>query len=217
MAELRKTPRTTVRREKERGSYDRELARRILDEGLVAHVGLDDGAGPVVIPMAYARRGDELLLHGSVASRTMNTGGSGVQVCATVTLLDGIVVSRSWFNHSMNYRSVVIVGEARLIEDDDEKQAAMAAIVDHLIPGSRDYARAPTPNESAATHVLSLPIDEASVKTRSGPPKDARADLDRAAWTGVLPLALTVGEPVSASDEPLPDFARDYRRGVEAD
>lgn len=217
MSRLRKTDRTTVRREKKRGSYDRALAYRILDEGLVAHVGLDDDVGPVVIPMAYARCGDELLLHGSVASRALSVGGAGLPVCVTVTLLDGIVVSRSWFNHSMNYRSVVVLGAARLVEDPDAKLEAMAAIVDHLLPGSRDYARAPSRKESAATSVLSLSIEEASVKVRSGPPIDARADLERDAWTGVVPLRLQAGEPVSDSAVEVPAFARDYRRGRGAD
>ncbi|MEL7450404.1 MAG: pyridoxamine 5'-phosphate oxidase family protein [Pseudomonadota bacterium] len=216
MSKLSKTSRTKVKRAAERGSYDRDAAHAILHEGLVAHVGICTDEGPVVIPMAYALQGDDILLHGSVASRLLNTAATGVQVCATVTLLDGIVVSRSWFNHSMNYRSLVVFGEATVITDPAEEAAAFECLVDHLIPGSREAARAPNRKEAGATTVLRLPLNEASVKIRSGAPEDNPADVDGAAWCGVIPILTGYGAPETAPDVDTgveaPGFATGYAR-----
>ncbi|MEM9056049.1 MAG: pyridoxamine 5'-phosphate oxidase family protein [Pseudomonadota bacterium] len=216
MTELDKTARTTVRRAASRGSYDRDEALAILREGLIAHVGLCTDSGPVVIPMAYALHGDDILLHGSVASRLLKTASSGVQVCVAVTLLDGIVVSRSWFNHSMNYRSVVAFGTATLITEPAALDAAFAQLVEHLIPDSAEMARAPNRKEAGATTMLRLPLAEASVKARRGPPEDNPADVDGAAWCGVIPMHTAFGAPETAPDVDdgvaVPSFATDYRR-----
>ena len=216
MTLLDKTPRTTVKRAAERGSYDREAAWSILDEGLIAHVGICTDDGPVVIPMAYARQGDDILLHGSVASRLLNSAATGIQLCVTVTLLDGIVVSRSWFDHSMNYRSLVAFGEARLISDTAEEGTAFERIVDHLIPDSRKAARAPNRKEAGATTVLRLTLGEASVKIRSGPPEDNPADVDGKVWCGVIPVRTIFDEPETAPDVDEgvapPNFSVNYNR-----
>jgi len=215
--DLEKTEKTSISRHSERGSYDRELAYAILDEGMVAHVGLDAGAGVMVIPMTYARLGDDLILHGAVASQWLSsfTGGRPVSVC--VTLLDGLVLAQSAFSHSMNYRSVVVFGEATIVSDKDQKQAAFKALLDQLVPGRWEDSRQPDSKESAATIVLSVPIIEASVKVRSGPPKDAARDLDLPYWTGVIPLQLTAGEtipdPVMAEGRDIPDYVTNYDPG----
>ncbi len=175
--ELQQTDRTTISRHDERGSYDREVAYAILDEGLVAHVGVDTGKGVMVIPMTYARMGDELILHGAVASRWLSSFEAGRAVSVCVTILDGLVLAQSAFSHSMNYRSVVAFGEARVITDMEKKDAAFKALLDHLIPGRWEDSRQPDKKETDATTVLAMPIAEASVKIRSGPPKDAAKDL----------------------------------------
>jgi nitroimidazol reductase NimA-like FMN-containing flavoprotein (pyridoxamine 5'-phosphate oxidase superfamily) len=215
-AELQKTDRTTISRHDERGSYDREVAYAILDEGLVAHVGLDAGYGVMVIPMTYARVGDELILHGAVASRWLSSFDEGRPVSVCVTLLDGLVLAQSAFSHSMNYRSVVAFGEARVITDADKKNAAFKALLDHLVPGRWEDSRQPDNKETDATTVLAMPIDEASVKIRSGPPKDAAKDLELPYWTGVIPLRLTSGtaipDPVMNEKRAVPDYAIDYSR-----
>jgi len=212
--ELQKTDRTTISRHNERGSYDRVVANAILDEGLVAHVGLDTGSGVMVIPMTYARLGDQLILHGAVASRWLSSFSAGRQVSVCVTILDGLVLAQSAFSHSMNYRSVVAFGEARVISDEEQKKAAFKALLEHLIPGRWDDSRQPDKKESDATTVLVMPIDEASVKIRSGPPQDAAKDLDLGYWTGVIPLELTAGAPIAdpaMQDDPaLPAYAADY-------
>jgi len=214
--ELQQTDRTTISRHNERGSYDREVAYAILDEGLVAHVGLDTGNGVMVIPMTYARLGDELILHGAVASRWLGSFEEGRPISVCVTLLDGLVLAQSAFSHSMNYRSVVAFGVARAITDAEKKDAAFKALLDHLIPGRWEDSRQPDKQETDATTVLAMPIDEASVKVRSGPPKDAAKDLDLPYWTGVIPLRLTSGaaipDPVMKEQRPLPDYAVDYSR-----
>jgi hypothetical protein len=210
--------RTRVRRLPDRAAYDRESLERILDEGLVAHVGFagDDGQ-PFVIPMAYARQGDRLLLHGSVLSRLMQRAAGGVPVCVTVTLLDGLVLARSVFHHSMNYRSAVVLGRARPIRDRAEKLAALEALVEHLVPGRTADARGPSEKELAATEIVAVPLDEASVKLRTGPPKDDRRDLALDVWAGVVPLHLTAGTPETAPDAqailPIPPAASRHRRG----
>jgi len=210
------TARATVRRLPERGSYDRADVHAVLDEGLIAHVGLAGDDGPVVIPMLYGRLGDRLILHGSPASRLLRGGAKGVDLCVTVTLIDGLVLARSAFHHSMNYRSVVIFGRATPVRDLDERRAALDALVEHIVPGRRVDARPPTEKELRGTLVLALPLDECSVKARTGGPKDEPEDMDLDVWAGVIPLATTVGEPVAATDlrvdAPVPAYARGYRR-----
>jgi nitroimidazol reductase NimA-like FMN-containing flavoprotein (pyridoxamine 5'-phosphate oxidase superfamily) len=206
-----------VRRLPDRGSYDAAAARAILDEGLVAHVGLATDAGPVVIPMLYGRDGERLLLHGSPASRLLRSGAGGTPLCATVTLVDGLVLARSAFHHSMNYRSVVVFGTATPIDDLAERRAALDALVDHLVPGRGPEVRAPSEREVRGTLVLCLPLRECSVKVRSGPPVDEDEDMDLPVWAGVLPLTTVAGAPVPAPDlrpgAPLPDSVAGYRRG----
>ena len=215
-AELQKTDRTTISRHDERGSYDREVAYAILDEGMVAHVGLDTGEGVMVIPMTYARLGDELILHGAVASRWLSSFDAGRPISVCVTLLDGLVLAQSAFSHSMNYRSVVAFGEAKVITDAQKKDAAFKALLDHLIPGRWEDSRQPDKKESDATTVVAMQINEASVKIRSGPPKDAAKDLDLPYWTGVIPLSLTAGaaipDPVMKEERAVPDYAVNYSR-----
>ena len=216
--ELQKTDRTTISRHDERGSYDREIANEILDEGLVAHVGVDTGGGVMVIPMTYARMGDELILHGAVASRWLSSFDEGRSVSVCVTLLDGLVLAQSAFSHSMNYRSVVAFGEARVITDPEKKNAAFKALLDHLIPGRWEDSRQPDKKETDATTVLAMPIAEASVKIRSGPPKDSAKDLELPYWTGVIPLGLTsdaaIPDPVMKEERTVPDYAVNYSRPV---
>ena len=215
-AELKKTDRTTISRHEERGSYDREVAYSILDEGLVAHVGLDTGDGVMVIPMTYARLGDELMLHGAVASRWLSSFEKGRPISVCVTILDGLVLAQSAFSHSMNYRSVVAFGEASVITDPQKKGAAFKALLDHLIPGRWDDSRQPDKKETEATTMLAMPLDEASVKIRSGPPKDVAKDLELPYWTGVIPLHLTSGaaipDPVMKEGKAVPDYAVNYSR-----
>jgi nitroimidazol reductase NimA-like FMN-containing flavoprotein (pyridoxamine 5'-phosphate oxidase superfamily) len=214
--ELRKTGRTTISRHDERGSYDRELAYSILDEGMVAHVGFDTDDGPTVIPMTYARMADEIVLHGAVASRWLSSFGKGKPVSVCVTLLDGLVLAQSAFSHSMNYRSVVCFGNATVVTDDEKKQQAFRAFMDHLLPGRWEDSRQPDAKETGATIVLSVPIDEASVKVRRGPPKDSEKDLGLGHWTGVIPLALTPGEPVAdplmEEGREVPAYVKGYKR-----
>lgn len=214
--DLRKTDRTTISRHGERGHYDRETAYAIIDEAMVAHVGFDTDEGPTVIPMTYARIGDELVLHGAVASRWMSSFERGKPVSVCITLLDGLVLAQSAFSHSMNYRSVVCFGTATVVTDDQKKQAAFKAFVDHLVPGRWDDCRQPDNKETGATIVLSVPIDEASAKIRSGPPQDAEKDLGLGYWTGVIPLALVPGEaepdPLLEDGREVPDYVRNYRR-----
>ena len=214
--ELQQTDRTTISRHDERGSYDREVAYAILDEGLVAHVGLDTGKGVMVIPMTYARMGDELILHGAVASRWLSSFDAGRPISVCVTILDGLVLAQSAFSHSMNYRSVVAFGEARVITDTEKKNAAFKTLLDHLIPGRWEDSRQPDKKETDATTVLAMPIAEASVKIRSGPPKDAAKDLELPHWTGVIPLRLTSGaaipDPAMKEERSVPDYAANYSR-----
>ncbi len=213
---LKKTDRTTITRHAERGSYDRDLAYRILDEGLVAHVGVDTGSGVMVIPMTYARLGDELVLHGAVASRWLSSFDDGRPVSVCVTLLDGLVLAQSAFSHSMNYRSVVVFGTADVIRDKEKKRAAFEALLEHLVPGRWEDCKQPDRKETEATVVLAVPIREASVKVRSGPPKDAAKDLGLGYWTGVLSLSLEPGEvhadPANDDDRPVPGYVLNYKR-----
>lgn len=191
---LSSTERTTLRRHRERGKEDRAELYAVLDAGLICHLGVVADGTPVVLPTAYGRDGDTLYLHGSSANGAFGTA-DGQQVCVTVTHMDGLVCARSVFSHSMNYRSAVVFGAASVVIDDDERRHALEVITDHLIPGRWAAARQPTKKELAATAVLSLPLTEASVKIRSGMPMDDPQDLDLDVWAGVLPIAVTFGEP----------------------
>ena len=190
------SPRARVRRLPDRAAYDLETIHAILDEGLVCHVGFTSEAQPYVIPVNYGRDGDRLLLHGSTGSRTMQVLAGGAPACITVTLLDGLVLARSAFHHSMNFRSVVLFGRATPLDDPGAKVAALRVISEHLLPGRWDEVRPPNDRELAATMVLAIPIHEASAKIRTGPPLDDAEDLALPVWAGVLPLALTPEEPV---------------------
>lgn len=195
-ADLEPTPRSTVRRRAGRAQYERATIAAILDEGLLGHAGISVDGQPYVIPMLYARVGECLYLHGSPLSRLLGTLAEGVPMSFTVTLLDGLVLARSAFHHSLNYRSVVVLGKARAVWHRDEKLDALQAIVEHAAPGRSDEARGPSDQELAATEVVALPVREASAKIRTGPPVDAADDYALAVWAGELPLDLSVGEPV---------------------
>ncbi|MCU1286302.1 MAG: flavin-nucleotide-binding protein [Acidobacteriales bacterium] len=191
------TDRTRVRRMPERGAYDREVINAILDEAFICHAGFVTDAGPVVIPTGYGRVDDKLFIHGSAASGMLRSLQQGIDVCVTVTILDGLVLARSAFHHSMNYRSVVVFGKATLVEDVEEKTTALHAISDHIIRGRWQEVRPPTAQELKATTVLSIPLYEASAKIRTGPPKDDASDYDLPIWAGVLPINSHYGEPLS--------------------
>ena len=201
---MQTTDRTTLRRRRERGRDDRALLDAILDEALIAHVGFTADHGPVVLPMTYARIGDDLYLHGAVANALLRAAAGGVDVCVTVTLLDGLVLARSAFHHSMNYRCAVLFGRAEAVTDTAELQAMSAALVDHLAPGRSADARRPTDEELRATLVIKLRIGEASVKVRTGGPVDDDEDLALPVWAGVVPLRLTPGPP-QRDDDGVPD------------
>jgi uncharacterized protein len=192
------TPQTTFNRRPHRGTYERAAAERILDEAFVAHVGFVDDSQPMVIPMVFGRDGDRLLLHGSVASRLLRALDTGVPVCVTVTLVDGIVLAHSQFHHSANYRSVVIIGTARRLREADEQRQALSCVVDHVAPGRAGEARPPNDAELGQTMALEVMIETASVKTRSGgsvAPDDEDQDLP--VWSGVLPLTTQPGAPIA--------------------
>ena len=216
MADLEPTPRTTLRRLPARGHFDRATVNAILDEALVCHVGFVSDGQPFVIPTIHARVGDQVFVHGSAASRMLKTLQGGVPVCLTATLLDGLVLARSAFHHSMNYRSVVVLGDARPVTDEREKWDALHAIVEHVAPGRWSEVREPSAKELAATLVLRLPIEEASAKVRSGPPLDDEEDYALECWAGVLPLRLTPGSPVPdprmPAGRPLPASVVGYAR-----
>jgi uncharacterized protein len=195
MSQKQASDRTRVRREPQRGVYDRGVIEAILDEALVCHLGFVHDEQPYVIPTLFARLGDEVYVHGSSASRMLRTLGSGVDACLTVTLIDGIVLARSIFNHSINYRSVVVLGRATAVADVDEKRRALEAFSGRLLPGRWADVRPPTATELKATSILRLPLDEASAKVRTGPPKDNKEDYGWPVWAGVIPLALVAGEP----------------------
>ncbi len=190
------TDRTRVRRLPQRAYHERAVVHAILDAGLVCHVGLVEDGRPVVIPTGYARVGDTLVLHGSSRSRTMLAAAAGTELCCTVTLLDGLVLARSAFHHSLNYRSVVVFGRATPIEEDDQRIAALRAFTERLYPGRWDAVRPPSAQELKATLIVSLPLEEAVAKVREGAPIDDEDDYDRAVWAGVIPLALERGPAV---------------------
>ena len=210
------TARTRVIREPHRGFYDRETAYRILDQGFICHIGIVSNNQPFVIPTSYGRAGDNLYVHGSAASRLLRKLDEGVPVCITVTLLDGLVLARSVFNHSMNYRSVVVLGTATAVEEREEKLAALQAISEHILRGRWADARQPTDKELKATLVMRVPINEFSAKVRTGPPIDDEEDYSFATWAGVVPLEMVARAPIP--DErcdpklPVPAYARGYSR-----
>lgn len=190
------TDRTTVGRLAERGSHDRPAIEAVLDEGMVCHVGLTTEHGPQVVPTTYARVGDDLVLHGAPAATWLRQVGKGTPVCVTVTLLDGLVLARSGFHHSMNYRSVVVFGTATPITDPTEKTAALDALVEHLVPGRTAEVRPMHDEEIATTLVVRIPLEEASLKSRTGGPSDDEADHRLDVWAGVVPIDTTFGAPV---------------------
>jgi len=208
--------RTRVRRQPRRGRYDATAVYEVLDAGLVAHVAFVEGQQPFCIPMLQARIGDVVYIHGSIASRAVRVLGSGCQACLTVTVLDGIVLARSAFEHSANYRAAVVLGRFRPVEDTTEKVRALAAFTDKMIPGRWEEVRQPSAKELKATAILALPLGEASVKVRSGPPSDDNSvDARRDTWAGVLPLETNFGTPVPSPGLrpgiPLPASARRVR------
>jgi len=205
-----------VRRVPKRGQYDKDTIYRILDEGLVCHVGLVEDGQPVVIPMNYARRDDTVVLHGAPASRLVKYVQAGRPVCVTVTLLDGLVLARSVYHHSMNYRSAVVFGRGRLIKSEQEKRVALEVLTEHILPGRWQDARRPNRQELDATAVVSVAIESASAKVRTGPPADDEDDYQLPVWAGVLPIqqqALTpVNDPRLRKDIPVPSSVSNYRR-----
>jgi len=209
------TERAKLRRLPQRGDFDRETIYRILDEAFVCHVGFTVDEQPFVIPTAYARVGEQLVLHGSQASRMMRALAWGVDVCVTVTLVDGLVLARSAFHHSINYRSVVIFGKAQVVRDEDEKLAALRAFTEHIVPDRWPDVRPPTDKELKATTVLSLPLQEASAKVRTGNPIDDEEDYALDIWAGVIPVRLTAGEPVADNrlrdGIPIPPHVSNYK------
>lgn len=189
------TERTQVRRLAKRGRYDRETVYSILDAGWICHVGFTVDGRPVVIPTAYGRDGGRLIIHGSAASRMLRTMAGGIEVCVTVTHVDGLVLARSAFHHSINYRSVMLFGRARLIEESEAKNDALRLFTEHLLPGRWAEVRTPNEKELKATTVLELPIEEASAKVRTGPPVDDEEDMSWPVWAGVIPLSIVKGAP----------------------
>jgi nitroimidazol reductase NimA-like FMN-containing flavoprotein (pyridoxamine 5'-phosphate oxidase superfamily) len=210
------TARTRVIREAERGMYDRETVYRILDEGFLCHVGFVVDGQPFVIPTSYGRKDASLYIHGSAASRMLRQMKDGVPACITVTLLEGLVLARSIFNHSMNYRSVVILGKATLVDDPEEKLAALRILSEHILPGRWDDSRQPNERELKATSVLRVPIEEFSAKVRQGPPIDDEEDYSFPTWAGVVPLEMVAGAPIDDArllpGTKIPQYARHYAR-----
>lgn len=210
------SPRSEIRRLPERGIYDRAVIDAILDEALVCHVGMATDGGPLVIPMLHARDGDTLYLHGSPASRTLRAMRHDVEVCVAVTLLDGIALARAPFHSSVNYRSVVMFGRPRIVDDLAEKRRAFEALTEHVTPGRWEDCRRPNEKEEKGTLVAALAIDEASAKVRTGPPIDDDEDYDLPIWAGVIPLSLEAGAPVAdprlRHDVDLPPYLADGGR-----
>jgi nitroimidazol reductase NimA-like FMN-containing flavoprotein (pyridoxamine 5'-phosphate oxidase superfamily) len=210
------TARTRVVREAHRGVYERDAAYQILDEGFICHVGFVLDGQPFVIPTGYGRSGDKLYIHGSAASRMLRNLDKGVPVCITVTLLDGLVLARSIFNHSMNYRSVVVLGTAMAVRDEKERLEALKLLSEHILPGRWAESRQPNEKEIKQTLVLRLPIEEFSAKVRQGPPIDDEEDYAFPTWAGVIPLQVVAGEPINDprldAKTPVPVYAREYSR-----
>jgi hypothetical protein len=216
MAEYKQTERTRVYRKPGRGSYDRELVHSILDEALVCHVGFVQDGQPYVIPTIHAREGETLYLHGANANRTLKALAGGAPCCVTATLVDELVLARSAQHHSMNYRSVMVLGTAREVTDPEEKQRGLRAVIEHVAPGRSEEIRGPNATELRSTKVLAIEIEEASAKVRTGPPVDEEADLELPNWAGVLPLKTVTGKPVPApdlnGDPPVPAHVASWTR-----
>jgi nitroimidazol reductase NimA-like FMN-containing flavoprotein (pyridoxamine 5'-phosphate oxidase superfamily) len=216
MGEFKPTERTQVKRLPERGVYDRESVFRILDSAFVCHVGFSVDGLPYVIPTSYGRAGETLYLHGSAASRILKTLSGGVPLCVTVTQVDGLVLARSAFNHCVNYRSVVILGKARLVEDSAEKLEALRILTEHVLKGRWDEIRRPNEQELKGTTVLAIPLEEVSAKMRTGGPVDDAADYALPVWAGVLPLETVAKGPVpdaQRKNDPLvPEYLKNYSR-----
>lgn len=208
------TPRTRVVREPHRGVYDRETVNQILDEGFICHVGFVVDGQPYVIPTNYGRDGNVLYIHGSAASRMLRNMEQGAPVCVTITLLDGFVLARSVFNHSMNYRSVVILGTATVVDAPAEKIAALRALSEHILPHRWDDSRQPNEKELKATSVLRIPIEEFSAKVRVGPPIDDEEDYAFPTWAGVIPFSMTAGAPIADErcEQEFPVYLQNYSR-----
>ncbi len=208
--------RTTVRRLPERGVYERDVIDAILDEALICHVGFVHDGAPVVIPTIHARSGDTLYLHGSPASRMLRSMRRDDEVCVTVTLVDGIALARAPFHSSMNYRSVVLFGTPRIVDDPEEKREAFRVLTEHVTPGRWDDSRRPNDKEERATLVAAIAITEASAKVRTGPPEDDDEDYELPLWAGVIPLAVTAGEPIPdprlRKGVSLPEYLVGYAR-----
>ena len=213
---LRQTERTKLKRLPKRGHFDRETVYGILDEGFICHVGFAPQGQPFVIPTGYARVADKLYIHGSQASRMLRTLSGGVDACVTVTIVDGLVLARSAFHHSMNYRSVVIFGRAEIVEDREQKISALVALSEHIVRGRWADVREPNEEELIKTTVLELPLVEASAKIRTGPPLDDEEDYALPIWAGVIPLSLVAGEPIKdprlTQGIEVPEYARNYKR-----
>jgi uncharacterized protein len=216
MAEFTKTHQNRIKRLPERGHYDRETIYRILDEALICHVGFVENGQPFVIPINFARIEDSIVLHGAKASRLLKHVEAGYPVCVEATMVDGLVLARSVFHHSVNYRSVVLFGNGRPVEEEQEKLGALKAITEHLIPGRWQEARLPNRKELNATRVVSIKIDEASAKIRMGPAVDEQEDYALPVWAGVLPLQETTLSPIRddllPADSPLPRYVQGYSR-----
>jgi uncharacterized protein len=217
MSTFAPTERTQVKRLPKRGAYDRETVFRILDEAFVCHVGFVVDGQPYVIPTNFGRNGDTLYLHGSAASRMLRTLSDGIPVCVTVTLVDGLVLARSAFHHSVNYRSVVILGTAHLVSNPAEKMEALRLFTEHIMKGRWDDIRLPTDQEMKGTTVLALPMEEVSAKVRTGGPVDDEEDYALLMWAGVLPLPVVPGVPIPDarldSKTEIPGYMKGYRRG----
>jgi uncharacterized protein len=202
--------RTRVRRHKERGRYDAETVHAILDEGYVGHVAFVDDGQPYCTPMLYARKDDVLYLHGSPQSRLLQLAATGVPICLTVTLIDGLVLARSWFHHSINYRSAVVLGTGRQVTDRDEKLESMRILVDHIVPGRAADSRWASDGELKGTEMVAMSLTEASAKVRTGPPIDSKSDLELPHWAGILPVSTIAGEPIADEHNghriPVPDY-----------
>lgn len=216
MTDFIKTDKTRIKRLPKRGHYERKTIYRILDEALICHVGFVEGRQPYVIPINFARMGDVLVMHGAKASRLLRHIADGQPVCVEATVVDGLVLARSVFHHSVNYRSVVLFGRGQLIQKDEQKLAALEAITEHLIPGRWQEARRPSRKELNATSVVSIEIESASAKVRTGPPVDDEADYSLPVWAGLLPIEARALSPLrdeqQADDVPLPAYIAHYSR-----
>ena len=213
-SEYQQTGRTTPARLPERASYEREAIHAVLDEAFLCHVAYVPDGLPKMIPTLHVRLGDDLYLHGSTGSNLMLAAREApVPVCVTVTLVDGLVMAKSWFNHSINYRSVIIHGEATMVTDPDEKNGAMIALMEQIAAGRAEGSRYSNKREFAATAIVRVPLTQSSLKHRSGAPKDDAEDLDLPHWSGVIPVSTTFGEPIGFDEIELPDYLKHYSRG----